>query len=176
VTGPRRAAIPGVRKGRCWEEMDRPLHPNLARIAAAYDDVMADFRAQRIGPAEARRRVLTLLARDDNGLEWSIDPDTGAWRYRNQFGEMVTANPPAYGVAGFTPTDLGAGRGDDPRVRFYEVDQDALRAEGQLRGSTGVVERRTDQVRGVVRRIRPALLLVAAGGACLLLLRTLGTL
>lgn len=120
--------------------MDRPLHPNLGRIAAAYDDVMADFRAGRIPAAEARRRVLTLIARDDNGLEWSINPDTGGWQYRNQFGEMTSANPPAYGVAGFTPTDLGGGRGDDQRVRLYEVDQEALRAEGQLRGSTSMTE------------------------------------
>jgi hypothetical protein len=120
--------------------MDRPLHPNLARIAAAYDDVMSEFRAGRILPAEARRRVLTLIARDDNGLEWSLNPDTGGWQYRNQFGEMTSANPPAYGVAGFTPTDLGGGRGDDPRVRLYEIDQDALHSEGQLRGSTSITE------------------------------------
>lgn len=121
--------------------MDRPLHPNLARIAAAYDAAMTEFRAGRISPAEARRRVLTLIARDDNGLEWSINPDTGGWQYRNQFGEMMSANPPAYGVAGFTPADLGGGRVDDPRVRLYEVDQDALRSEGQLRGSTTLPER-----------------------------------
>jgi hypothetical protein len=121
--------------------MDRPLHPNLARIAAAYDDVMTEFRGGRLSPAEARRRVLILIARDDNGLEWSINPDTGGWQYRNQFGEMMSANPPAYGVAGFTPGDLGSGLHDDPRVRLYEVDQEALRSEGQLRGSTTLPER-----------------------------------
>jgi len=134
--------------------MDRPLHPNLARIAAVYDDVMTEFRAGSISPAEARRRVLTLIARDDNGLEWSLNPDTGGWQYRNQFGEMTSANPPAYGVAGFTPTDLGGGRGNDPRVRLYEVDQEALRAEGQLRGSTSLVEdgRRTVLPRALTGR------------------------
>jgi len=116
--------------------MDRPLHPNLARIASAYDEVMAAYRAGQLSPAEARRRVLTLVARDDSGLEWSINPDSGSWQYRNQFGEMITQNPPAYGVAGFTPTDLGAGTGDDPRVRLFAIDQEALHAPGQLRGST----------------------------------------
>ena len=152
--------------------MDRPLHPNLARIAAAYDAVMEDFRSQRIGPAEARRRVLTLIARDDNGLEWSIDPDTGAWQYRSQFGDLVTANPPAYGVAAFTPADLGGGRGDDPRVRLYEVDQDALRAEGQLRGSTSLPDRRPVLARRSTRRV--GLLVLAAAAAAAVALRLLG--
>lgn len=116
--------------------MDRPLNPNLARIAAAYDDVMASYRAGQLNPQEARRRVLALVARDDNGLEWSINPDTGRWQYRSQFGEYVTAEPPAYGVAGFTPADLGAGPANDDRVRLLEVDQTALRAPGSLRGST----------------------------------------
>jgi len=160
--------------------MDRPLHPNLARIAAAYDDVMTDFRAGRITPAEARRRVLTLIARDDNGLEWSIDPDTGGWQYRNQFGEMASANPPAYGVAGFTPGDLGGGRRDDPRVRLYEVDQDALRSEGQLRGSTSITEntvRRHPSVRGVRRNVAVgAIVLVTLLVAALLVTTILGML
>jgi hypothetical protein len=116
--------------------MDRPLHPNLARIAAAYDEVMELYHRGQLAPVEARRRVLALVARDDNGLEWSIDPDTGHWRYRSHFGELVTAEPPSFGVAGFTPGDLGAGRPDSDRVTLFEIDQQALVASGQLRGST----------------------------------------
>lgn len=119
--------------------MDRPLNPNLARIAAAYDDVMAAYRAGQLGPQEARRRVLALVARDDTGLEWSINPDTGRWQYRSQFGEYVPAEPPSYGVAQFTPADLGAGRPDDDRVNLIEVDQRALVSPGQLRGQTLLV-------------------------------------
>jgi hypothetical protein len=120
--------------------MDRPLHPNLARIAAAYDEVMDAYRRQQLSAAEARRRVLALVARDDNGLEWSINPDTGHWQYRSHFGELLTAEPPAYGVAGFTPTDLGAGRPDSGRVHLVEVDQEALRSHGTLAGSTLLTE------------------------------------
>jgi hypothetical protein len=116
--------------------MDKPLHPNLARIAAAYDDVMSVYRSGQITPAEARRRVLTLVARDDTGLEWSINPDSGLWQYRNQFGEMITGNPPAYGVVNFTPADLGGGPERAERVTMYEVDQELLRGERTLRGST----------------------------------------
>lgn len=156
--------------------MDRPLHPNLARIASSYDQVMHEYRAGRLSPAEARRRTLTLVARDDNGLEWSINPDTGSWRYRNQFGDMVSANPPAYGVAAFTPTDLGGGTGDDPRVRLYEIDQDALQNTNQLRGSTALPSTPEGAVGGVMRRISPVVLILAGAGGVLLLLRVLGVL
>ena len=115
--------------------MDRPLHPNLALIAAAYDDVMQAFRAGLLSAAEARRRVLTLVARDDSGLEWSINPDTGQWQYRSHFGELVNANPPAYGVVGFTPADIGGGEPAESRVALYEIDQRTLYTPGQLRGA-----------------------------------------
>jgi len=139
--------------------VDRPLNPNLARIAAAYDDVMASFRAGQLNPQEARRRVLALVARDDSGLEWSINPDTGRWQYRSQFGEYVTAEPPAYGVAGFTPSDLGAGPVLDDRVKLLEVDQNALRSPGSLRGSTLLAAPETTRSRS----LWPLLLLVAIG-------------
>jgi len=154
--------------------MDRPLHPNLARIASAYDQVMYEYRSGVLSPAEARRRTLTLVARDDNGLEWSIDPDTGSWRYRNQFGEMVTANPPSYGVAGFTPDDLGGGTGPDTRVRLYEVDQDALRNAKELRGSTTLPALPENDVRDTLRRVSPLVLLLAGVGGTVLVLRLLG--
>jgi hypothetical protein len=128
--------------------VDRPLNPNLARIAAAYDDVMASYRAGQLGPQEARRRVLALVARDDTGLEWSINPDSGRWQYRSQFGEYVQAEPPSYGVAQFTPADLGAGRGDDDRVTLIEIDQSALVSPGQLRGQTLLVGDRRDGTSG----------------------------
>jgi hypothetical protein len=147
--------------------VDRPLNPNLARIAAAYDDVMASYRAGQITPQEARRRVLALVARDDNGLEWSINPDTGRWQYRSQFGEYVTAEPPAFGVAGFTPADLGAGNRNDDRITLIEVDQSALSSPGSLRGSTmfGAAP--------APRHRRRSLVLLAAGAMLLVGLVTL---
>jgi hypothetical protein len=156
--------------------MDRPLHPNLARIASAYDQVMYEYRSGVLSPAEARRRTMTLVARDDNGLEWSIDPDTGSWRYRNQFGEMITANPPAYGVASFTPADLGGGTDDDARVRLYEVDQGALHNGNQLRGSTMLALPEAGGAKTVLRRASPIVLLLAGAGGTILLLRLLGAL
>ena len=152
--------------------MDRPLNPNLARIAAAYDDVMASYRAGQLGPQEARRRVLALVARDDTGLEWSINPDNGRWQYRSQFGEYVQAEPPSYGVAQFTPADLGAGRGNDDRVTLIEIDQSALVSPGQLRGQTLLAGLRPEGSAGG-RRLRLALIagaVAAVAGAVALLL------
>jgi hypothetical protein len=143
--------------------MDRPLHPNLAQIAAAYDDVMQSFRAGLLSPVEARRRVLTLVARDDNGLEWSINPDTGQWQYRSHFGELVSANPPAYGVVGFSPADIGGGEPAEGRVALYEIDQRTLYTPGQLRGATMLGERPAGARRGPRRVLVIAAAVLGAG-------------
>lgn len=118
--------------------MNRSLHPNLARVAAAYDEVLLEFQQGRIVPSEARRRILALVARDDNGLEWSIDPDTGRWRYKSHFGGYTLGDPPGYGVLTATPHDLGSGDGlaSDGRVHFENVDLVALQAQHSLIGST----------------------------------------
>jgi hypothetical protein len=155
--------------------MDKPLHPNLARIAAAYDEVMQSHRSGLLPANEARRRVLTLIARDDSGLEWSINPDTGQWQYRTQFGAQVEANPPAYGVASFSPGDLGSGSADDDRVTLYEIDQRALFAPGQLRGSTMLLDGPGDLRRGrwghLARRGAIVVAVAVPAAALLLLLR-----
>jgi hypothetical protein len=100
------------------------LHPNLARIAAAYDEIVLTFGSGLLSAPQARARIDALTARDDNGVEWSIDPDTGEWRYTTRDGEYVYGEPPSWGLATLTPHDLGAGAKDpDDRITFYEVDQ-----------------------------------------------------
>lgn len=118
--------------------VERSLHPNLARVAAEYDEVLLAFQQGRIAPNEARRRIMALVARDDNGLEWSIDAETGKWRYRTHFGSFALGDPPAYGVLAPTPHDLGSGTGlpSDDRVALQQVDMVALTSEGSLTGST----------------------------------------
>ena len=118
--------------------MERSLHPNLARVAAEYDEVLLAFQQGRIAPNEARRRIMALVARDDNGLEWSIDVETGKWRYRTHFGSFALGDPPAYGVLAPTPHDLGSGTRlpSDDRVALQQVDMIALTSEGSLTGST----------------------------------------
>jgi|LauGreSuBDMM15SN_2_FD.fasta_scaffold00287_8 hypothetical protein len=100
------------------------LHPNLARIAAAYDEIVLSFGSGLLSAPQARARIEALSARDDNGVEWSIDPDNGDWRYMSRDGSFAYAEPPTWGLATLTPHDLGSGSKDpDDRITFYEVDQ-----------------------------------------------------
>jgi hypothetical protein len=106
--------------------MSQPLHPNLARLAAAYDEIVERHRSGRISARQARGEVAALMGRDDTGLVWTINPHNGRWCYRNLRGDLVEADPPRFGVPSPTPAQLGAGeQGDlDRRVSFFEVDND----------------------------------------------------
>jgi hypothetical protein len=106
--------------------MTQPLHPNLARLAAAYDEIVERHRQGRISPRQARGEVAALMGRDDSGLVWTINPLNGRWCYRNLRGELVEADPPRFGVPAPTPADLGGGEqgGLDRRVTFFEIDKD----------------------------------------------------
>jgi len=103
--------------------VERPYHPALARLAAQHDEVIREMREGRLTPAEARRRVKMLVARDDTGVEWSIDPDTGAWRYRDRSGTFAYGEPPAIGDRGSEPSDVGSAgrRAGWDRVHLHEV-------------------------------------------------------
>lgn len=96
------------------------LHPNLARIAAAYDDTMERYDRGEMSLIETRRRLNALVARDDEGVQWSIDPVNGRWRYQDLQGRYHYGEPPTSGVASFTPHQLGPGAGSDPdnRIEF----------------------------------------------------------
>lgn len=127
---------------RCFSarkaKMERSLHPSLARIAASYDEILLEFQQGRLSAPESRRRILALVARDDNGVEWSIDPDSGRWRYRTKWGEFAHGEPPGFGMVQATAHDLGAGSGRSPddRVTMQEVDLDLLVSPAALAGST----------------------------------------
>ncbi len=104
--------------------MTSPLHPNLARLAASYDEIVESHRSGKISAREARGRIAALVGRDDTGLLWTINPDTGRWSYRNLRGELVEAEPPRFGIPSKTPADLGSGKADPTagRLTFFEVD------------------------------------------------------
>lgn len=75
--------------------MTQPLHPNLAKLAAAYDEIFLRWSCGQIDAAEARMEILALQARDDDGILWSIDPESGAWLRRTLGGELVRDTPPS---------------------------------------------------------------------------------
>lgn len=85
---------------------DGGLHPNLARAAAGYDDVLRRLAAGRITEREAHTEISHLEARDDTGIRWQIDPKTGNWLRKTAFGQLVAdPTPPTMGVATATPFD-----------------------------------------------------------------------
>lgn len=82
------------------------LHPNLARVAASYAEIVEQFARAELTAPEANRRVSELVARDDNGLRWAINPTDGSWMYQSAVGEWKPGDPPTSGVATLTPHDI----------------------------------------------------------------------
>lgn len=95
------------------------LHPNLAVLAADYDNIIESLRTHRMSASDARAAVTALEARDDFGIRWSIDPDSGRFVRKTAFGDLEFDTPPSHGVAtptGFTYSPTVSD--DDPRLRM----------------------------------------------------------
>lgn len=120
--------------------MTAPLHPNLARIAAAYDEVQARASRGEISVTQAKAEVMHLVARDDEGVLWSIDPSSGQWLRRTLAGKLELDTPPTYGVATPTAHDLTRRPtgvfNPDSRILFSDVDESSLLSADMLRGAT----------------------------------------
>lgn len=117
----------------------QPLHPNLARLAAAYDEIFERYASSRIDAVQARMEISALVARDDEGILWSIDPDSGEWLRRTITGELVVSKPPTYGLATPTPHDVSSNDeafNPDTRIGFARVDDELLYAPNLLAGAT----------------------------------------
>lgn len=118
--------------------MQQRLHPNLARIAVEYDDARTRCLQRRISEVQFRREVEALVARDDEGVQWSIDPHTGQWVYLDRRGERVPGTPPAAGVVTPSAYDLTRDRSTanpDSQLMVEAVDLQHGGAQG-LRGIT----------------------------------------
>lgn len=110
------------------------LHPNLARIAARYDEIIKLYNNRQLTGSQARLMIEKLAARDDIGVEWSVNPDNGSWQYRTKDGVLLEGTPPTWGLPSLTPKDLGSGDKDfDEAVTLYEVDSSP---RGSLLNST----------------------------------------
>lgn len=114
-----------------------PLHPNLAAIAAEYDDIVRRYHANQLSSSQAAALLANLHARDDHGVIWSLDPASGQWRRRTLQGQWVTDDPPRQGLATLDGYAL-AGRPDrftpDSMVESYQVTDDPnARYEGATR-------------------------------------------
>lgn len=132
----------------------RRLHPNLARLAASYDDILEQFARNQITAEEARVRIGSLVGRDDQGVQWCINPADGHWHRITVHGELVRDDPPEAGLATYTGWDLSGGESlSDPRYRVvdHRADPRELTAADQLAGSTArFVRNEADERRAAV--------------------------
>lgn len=95
---PTRVHLPGkgcvVSDSSQWQQ----LHPNLARLTVRYDDIYAEMVSGVITKAQARELMNQLAERDDQGVVWKIDPDTGEFMRVTAFGDLEHDAPPTSGV------------------------------------------------------------------------------
>lgn len=97
------------------------LHPNLARIAASYQDLVSIYATGRIDASVASVRARELVARDDLGVLWTINPKDGGWLRCIHDGSWVPAVPPTAGYATLTAAHLSGGHNDDASLMFSNV-------------------------------------------------------
>lgn len=140
-----------------------PLHPNLARLAAAYDEIFERWSRRELQPSEARGQIMALVTRDDQGVQWRLHPDTGVWQRQTIHGDWVEGAPPTYGLATPTAHDLSAGTAANPdgRLALHAVDESLLYGPQSLAGAT----RRPQlehQARGLRERLTRTHVLIAA--------------
>lgn len=144
--------------------MSNTLHPNLARIAATYDLTIEQLNNRMLTPKQARAIIENLEARDDDGIRWAIDPDTGSWIRKTSFGDAeYDATPPTYGYATATPHDFTEQPSTyNPQDRLtYQAVVEAESHPGALKGAT----RRLPAAKPVKKRKTkptPATLTIAA--------------
>lgn len=76
----------------------QPLHPNIARMAARYDEIVTRFNHNQLSAAAAMNEISQLEARDDTGVRWCMDPNTGQFMRKTFNGELEYDTPPSIGV------------------------------------------------------------------------------
>lgn len=118
-----------------------PLHPNLARIAAAYDDIHRRYGLRQLSADDAKAEILALQARDDDGVIWRISPNDGSWLRRTRDGQWVRGTPPPAGLATPTAHDLSR----DPRVFNPDRNIAFRRVADQIDGIHGATRQLTDR-------------------------------
>lgn len=113
------------------------LHPNLARLVAAYQQILGRLARSEIDLVQANIEIRELVARDDDGVQWTINPRDGGWLYLTRRGTWESGEPPRSGFATLTAHDLRAQAGQSPVA--YNPDWDIEVAEAAASGVRGVV-------------------------------------
>jgi hypothetical protein len=148
---------------------NQPLHPNLARIAASYDEVHRRFGLRMIDAQTAHAEILALQARDDEGVVWRLDPRDGSWLRKTREGTWVPGQAPRSGLA--TPTAHDYSRdphlfNPDSRIRFDAAPDAVVGMYGATRSLAGEAPaRRSSGLSARSKRLLATLALVLALGA-----------
>lgn len=148
----------------------RSVHPNLARLDAAYDRIVERYARGELNAEAANAAVAALVARDDEGVLWSKDPSTGGWLRRTIDGRVVPGVPPCYGYLTPSGHDLNPHPDvfrPDERLSYHPIDETMLVAPGALAGSTRLLPARPAGRAGR-QRLAAAALAFAVGAAVLL--------
>ncbi len=118
----------------------QPLHPNLQKLAAAYRQLHHRWASGELDATETRQRIAALVARDDQGVQWRLDPNTGEWERQLHDGSWQQTNPPTYGLPTLSAADVSTSGTDedvaDEHVALYAVDEHALLPPGDVVGAT----------------------------------------
>jgi hypothetical protein len=145
------------------------LHPNLARVAVAYQDLVQRFAYGRIDATQASVQARELVARDDDGVMWTINPRDGGWLRCSAFGEWAPGEPPRHGFTTLSAWELSGRTGVDTALVFEVVPDSA--PEG-LRGATRLKVSRERRTANMSRPswLYPAVLVLAVAGLFLVML------
>lgn len=145
------------------------LHPNLARIAVAYQDLVQSFAFGRIDSTQASVQARELVARDDDGTMWTINPRDGGWLRCSVFGEWAPGEPPTSGFSTLSAWGLSGREGVDVALDFKVV---ADSAPAGLSGATRLKVNRERRTANMSRPswLYPAALVVAVVGLFLFML------
>lgn len=91
------------------------LHPDLARIAERYQRIRSQQLQGQMSAARAAQALAELVARDDTGTMWQINPRDGGWMYLGRDGRWKPGEPPKSGLATATAFSLDRAAGHAPR-------------------------------------------------------------
>jgi hypothetical protein len=149
--------------------VENSLHPNLARLAASYQQILGRLNTGTINLAQAHVEIRELVARDDEGVQWTINPRDGGWLFLSRNGEWMPAAPPASGFATLTPHDLRNFTNEAPVAYNPDWDLSLQRVDAPTEGLVGATRRAASVTASPINR-RTAVLIagvVAVGLASL---------
>jgi len=118
-------------------EKYQALHPNLATLAMQYDEIMDNFKKGRIKKEKTFSLLNNLIARDDNGCIWHINPSSGAWEYRNVQGKFIPSEPPTFGYKNINVKDFYPN--DHLTISYVPIDEGKLYHASSLQNSTRLI-------------------------------------